>query len=493
MTHLAEALDRIGDALGEVVADAFDGDALRLIEDAQLLAVLASAARLRRAAEAVMVEAIAQVLDRDESVPHPDRLTTRHGCRHVAELVQRATRMSGRGAAEFVAASKATRQRTSLSSGEVLPAAFPSMRAALGAGEVGVDAVAAVSSVFRGCSAGRAELLAADEELAAAARGEGADAGPPAPADELRALAQVWAAYLDQDGAEPTESRALRKRGFTIGRRGEDGLVPVRGGLLPEIAAQLQLGFDSILNPRVDEVPGPRFAESKPGTSLDTEREFGDPDEPFPSAAETRTAAQKRHDALAVLLTAAAASGQLPTLGGAAPTLVVAVREEDLVSGRGYAHLPGQDDPISIAAARHVACTGAVQRVILGATGRIVAIETLDRVFNHHQRRAIALRDGGCVIPGCSVPPEWCEVHHVEEHSRGGPTSTSNGVLLCWFHHRTIDSGPWRIRMIDGVPYVQGPYWWDAQVRWRPATKSPVRRRDRIAARLARRTSVLRR
>ncbi len=77
--------------------------------------------------------------------------------------------------------------------------------------------------------------------------------------DDLRALAHVWAAYLDQDGAEPSESRVLRKRGVTVGRRGEDGLVPVRGNLLPEVAAQLQLGFDSVLNPRVDEVTGPCF------------------------------------------------------------------------------------------------------------------------------------------------------------------------------------------------------------------------------------------
>ena len=32
--------------------------------------------------------------------------------------------------------------------------------------------------------------------------------------------------------------------------------------------------------------------------------------------------------------------------------------------GRGYAHLPGDDEPISLAAARHIACTGAVQRVV---------------------------------------------------------------------------------------------------------------------------------
>ena len=33
---------------------------------------------------------------------------------------------------------------------------------------------------------------------------------------------------------------------------------------MPEVAAQLQLGFDSVLNPRVDDVPGPCFVESAP-------------------------------------------------------------------------------------------------------------------------------------------------------------------------------------------------------------------------------------
>ena len=103
-----------------------------------------------------------------------------------------------------------------------------------------------------------------------------------------------------------------------------------------------------MLDPRVDEVAAPCFTESEPG----------DRDEPIESAAELRTHAQKQHDALAVLLTAAAASGALPTLGGAAPTLVVSVREEDLAAGRGYAHLPGDDEPISLSAARHIACTG---------------------------------------------------------------------------------------------------------------------------------------
>lgn len=222
-------------------------------------------------------------------------------------------------------------------------------------------------------------------------------------------------------------------------------------------------------------MPGPFFVESGAETGADRPNE---------DAADSRTPAQRRHDALAVLLTAAAASGELSVLGGAAPTLVVHVREDDLAAGRGYAHLPGHDEPISIAATRHIACAGAVQRVVLGENGRIVSLVTLDRVFNHHQRRAITHRDGGCLVPGCHVPPQWCEIHHVQEHSRGGPTHTDNGVLLCWFHHRVIDTGGWQVSMMDGVPYVKGPYWWDAEVRWRPATASPTRRRDQIALRV---------
>ena len=480
MTQFAAALADLGDALASVVAAAFADDGLCACDDGEVLAALAAAGRLQRGVEAVMVEAVAQLHARDELRAHPDRATTRYGCRNLGELVQRATRMSSRSAADLAAAAGAVQRSTAPSTGEVLPAPFPSMREALAAGHVGVDAVVAVASAFRRGGVGRVELLAADEDRAAAASGPGPDPTGPATADELRALAQVWAAYLDPDGAEPVEARALRKRGLSIGRRDRDGLVPVRGSLLPEVAAQLQLGFDSVLNPRVDGAPasGPCFREADADTCTGT---GADSEAPSEAAADSRTHAQKQHDALAVLLTAAAAAGELPMLGGAAPTLVVSVREEDLATGRGYAHLPGDDEPISIAAARHVACAGAVQRVVLAENGRIVSLVTLDRVFNHHQRRAITLRDGGCVIPGCHVPPQWCEIHHVEEYSRGGPTHTDNGVLLCWFHHRTIDAGGWQVCMIDGVPYVKGPYWWDAQVKWRPVAKSSTRRRDQVA------------
>ncbi len=483
MNSTTAALEKVGDDLAGVLDEVFAADAARSWSEAEVLEVMAAAARITRAGEALLVEATAQVCDRSDGRLSGDRMTTRFGCRSTSELVQRVTRSSKHRAGDMVQAARAVTQTTAMTSGEVLPPPLPGMRAALGAGEVGVDGLVAVAGPLLSTCAGTAAVLAADEELAATARGVGADAAPPACAEELRALATVWAMYLDQDGAEPDESRAIRKRGITVGPCRE-GLHPIRGHVLPEVAGQLQRAFDSLLNPKVDGAPapaGPHFSE--PEDAGDETVDPDDPGAPFVATADDRSRAQQQHDALAIILNVAAASGGLPTLGGAAPTLVVSVREEDLATGRGFAHLPGTDQPLPLSFARHIACSGAVQRVVFDTAGRIVQLGSLERVFTHHQRRAIALRDGGCIIPGCYVSADWCEIHHVQEHSRGGPTHTDNGVLLCWFHHRTLDTSGWRVRMNCGVPEVRGPYWWDAHPKWRPVTKSPIRRRERLLSR----------
>jgi len=482
MNSIAATLDRVGDDLAGLVGELFAGDGARHLSEADVLELMSAASRIVRAGEALLVEATSQVCDRSDGRLHADRMTTRFGCRSTSELVQRVTRASKQRAGDLVKAARAVVRPVALTTGEMLPAALPKMREALAAVDVGIDGVVAVAGPLLACGAGTAAILAADEEIGATARGEGADAGPPPCAEDLRAIAMVWAMYLDQDGAEPNEERALRKRGITIGPC-RDGLHPVRGNVLPEVAGQLQRAFDSVLNPKLDGAPapgGPFFSDSRgEAETVDPE----DPDAPLTATADDRTHAQRQHDALATVLTVVAGSGTLPTLGGAAPTLVVSVRAEDLATGRGFAHIDGSDEPISLASARHVACSGAVQRVVFNDAGRIVQLGSLERVFTHHQRRGIGIRDGGCIIPGCHVRADWCEIHHVQEHARGGPTHTDNGVLLCWFHHRTLDSSGWAVRMNHGVPEVRGPYWWDAQVKWRRVTKSPSRMRERVARR----------
>ena len=103
------------------------------------------------------------------------------------------------------------------------------------------------------------------------------------------------------------------------------------------------------------------------------------------------------------------------------------------------------------------------------------------RVFTAHQRRAIIARDGGCVIPGCHVPAAWCEMHHAIGHAQRGPTHTDNGVLVCWFHHRTLDTSGWEIRMRDWLPETRAPSWVDALMAM--ATGAPTRASARHARR----------
>ncbi len=203
--------------------------------------------------------------------------------------------------------------------------------------------------------------------------------------------------------------------------------------------------------------------------------------DPRPVPNDDRTPGQKRHDAFAAILMIAARHDDIPTLGGAAPTLVVSVTADDFVSGRGWAQVEGIDTPIPASLAAHTACAGNVQRVLFDETGRIRGISTTDRIFNAHQRRAIALRDEECLIPGCHVRASWCEYHHVRDYAYGGPTDTDNGVALCWFHHRTLDTSGWEIRMTSGLPEIRGPAWWDPERRWRKPQHAQGRRRSRAA------------
>ena len=54
-------------------------------------------------------------------------------------------------------------------------------------------------------------------------------------------------------------------------------------------------------------------------------------------------------------------------------------------------------------------------------------------------RNAVILRDRRCRWPGgCNQPAAACEVHHVKHLANGGPTSLTDCVLLCFFHHQVV-------------------------------------------------------
>ncbi|MET0734585.1 MAG: DUF222 domain-containing protein [Microbacterium sp.] len=469
MTLVLDTLEELSATARTTIGDVLDASQLHRSSDDALVAAIAVAGDIARLVEAVLVEGVAELAERSRMRATDERLTTRMGCHSLNELIQRLTRCSSQTAARLARAQGAVAPTWDPLTDDERPARLPALRDAMLSGVVGIDGILAVAGPLLDIRDRVAiqDVLLADDVLAAQARGEGPDAAPPAAADVLRMHAQVWATALDQDGAEPRERDIALRRGITLGHV-RNGVIPISGGLLPDVAAQFVRIVDATSS------GGVRFDDRDAETDLDTRdgRLLDD-----------RTRPQRLHDAFALALSVAARSGDLPTIGGAAPILIVAVRAEDLADETGWATAEGIDEPVTLSVARHVGCGGVVQRVALNREGRILRLGTEERLFNRHQRRAIALRDGGCVIPGCGVPAGRCEVHHVLDHVKGGPTHTENGVLLCWWHHRFIDSGPWKIRMDRGVPEVQAPSWFDRSGRWRPVTRSRTRMLDLVGRR----------
>jgi hypothetical protein len=504
---------------------------LRFAGDGELLDAIQALGAVQRHLDGAVVAVTERIVERDQC-ERDARLSTQAGCCDVAELLRRTLLVDGPAARRYVAAAGAVHREVDITSGGLLPGKFPELASALADGFLSVGGfLACTVPIQKAARIGVADRLAADAVLARFATGrpldgsggesEGTTETAPAPTtDELAALAAHIVARLDPDGAEPSDRAGKRRRHFTIGRL-RDGSVPVRGELLPEVAAQLQKLVDSLMNPKTEDKdsrstvrfrPSDDSGDGDPEGQVANDAVFDDaafndaafndaafndaafndeyaadpahvtPEEasdradglpahkaapPPTEAADLRTHAQKRHDAFATALMVAAASGGMPTLGGAAPTLVVSITAEDFANRTGRATVEGAGYDVALGAADHAACAGGVQRVLFDENGAIVAISTTSRIFNAHQRRAIVLRDRKCLIPGCDIPAAWCEIHHVNEHAQGGPTHTSNGVPLCWHHHRTLDEDIWQIRMRNGKPEIRGPNWWDPYAHWR--------------------------
>ena len=258
------------------------------------------------------------------------------------------------------------------------------------------------------------------------------------------------------------------ERCFTIGRERE-GLVPIRGKVLPEVAATLEAMVNAITSPRttVGGVEGVSYRPAAPDLSYPATASENCARFMLENGVEHGTPTQLRHDALATILNVAASSKGLPSLGGGPLTVMVKTTQEDLQKRRSGTVTTNQGQiRISGVGVAHATCAGAVQYYATNSKGKIIELGSRQRIFTTNQRRAILARDGGCVIPGCQTPADWCEIHHVTPHALGGATHTDNGVLLCYSHHRHIEANGWKVKMEDGVPHVRAPEWRDPGESW---------------------------
>lgn len=214
------------------------------------------------------------------------------------------------------------------------------------------------------------------------------------------------------------------------------------------------------------------------------------------SEADHVPAPARRADGLVALVNAAHASGSIPTRGGLPASVSVTMDTTALgdtmwTTSRGHA--------LTGAEALFVACDAAVTPVVLEtgsdpdsretvaallapgspgtpstaapiAAARIAALASTllgtriplavgrtARTATAAQRRALATRDRGCIIPGCGVAAEECQVHHVEDWAAGGASDLPNLALLCWAHHRQVDLGMWTIEPAVGRGSLPSP------------------------------------
>jgi hypothetical protein len=242
------------------------------------------------------------------------------------------------------------------------------------------------------------------------------------------------------------------------------------------------------------------------------------------SAQDARSGGQRRADALTELARRALEGGRLPQTGGVRPQLTVLVDLDSLVGHPGTGSLGGDTacGPVDPEACRRLACDGAVTRVLVtrhprlhghhdpghhghdpgpyvdpggqrghhdpdgdqglaaqlraaaallppvlgGAPSQPLDVGRTSRVVSPAQRTALAVRDGGCVFPGCDRPLAWCEAHHLWHWLHGGPTDLDNLALLCRAHHRAVHEGGWQLtRAPDGRLTATPPH----RSRRRPA------------------------
>ena len=257
------------------------------------------------------------------------------------------------------------------------------------------------------------------------------------------------------------------------------GMVLVRGQLDPVAGAQLKAAVDHLAAP----TPA-TDAEVAAGQGTDEQVSVGRRDDGQTSVRlrDTRTAGQRRADALGVLARQGVAGAG--TRGGEPPRILVHATVDQLLErpGAGRA-VCEQTGPIAATVLRRLRDDAALQAVLLAPSGAVLSHGRSVRCFTPVQRRAMLARDGGCVIPGCDAPSAWLEGHHVTDWAAGGLTDVDGGVLACGAHHSAITVGIWQVRMVDGAPQVRAPAWADPGRRW---LRPPRRAAEQAAARLGR-------
>ena len=247
----------------------------------------------------------------------------------------------------------------------------------------------------------------------------------------LRKLAIRLRDTLDQDGAEDRAAQVARNRSFSLTSNADGSYTP-RGRWTPALGTAVLTILDPLAAPRPSEL-GER---------------------------DRRSYGQRMHDAMLEAAKLVLRSGQLPNAGGVTTTILVTATAEQLSSGVGTT-TNAYGDLLPISELAKLAVDAELIPVIFDDLGGVLAYGKARRTAPPGLRRALAARDKGCIMPGCTRPPAQTEAHHVTEWAQGGHTNIDTMTLLCDYDHDTFHTRGWKIEMRDGIPWCTPPRWLD--------------------------------
>lgn len=397
-------------------------DDCRSASDASVMEWLRLAGEAKKLADAHLALAAGEMQRRSDPSLGGTGLARREGARTPEELLKSATGATGRDAVVALRVG-----RLAQTDGDVLGGAVTR-------GAVSVPAAEAIRAGLQGAAA-PPELLAEATELLCA---EASTLDP----DRLHKRAREVRDELDEAGIAGREAvlrgrRSLRRLDL---RDGMKRLIwdydPLTAGVVDDI-------YDRATSPRRG---GPRFVDPDAAERAEAlERD-------------ERTTEQIASDAFTELLRQAATIDRDVLLGKGTPAVRVLVQATDLVAGVGHGVIEGSGEAVSIGIVQALACAQGTRTALIDSIGNVLDLGREQRLYSGNQRVALAIRDGGCLWPGCERPPSWCEAHHIDQYVRdNGRTDLERGVLLCKHHHLKLHNEGWRIRRRDGGYWLHPP------------------------------------
>ena len=348
-------------------------------------------------------------------------------CSSTRVLLRDVLRINTGDAADRVRAAKLTQQREPISGGEI-PPLLPIVGAALDAGDIGQGHVAVITKAFNGWPRTVDQDTADQVEQLLVDQAHQIDPG------QLNKVAQRLDPIMDPDGHAPDERDPASRTEFRLGtRNAHTGLTPFTGTFTDEGVEIFRQATFALAKPVLDEngVKDPR----SPANRL----------------------AQAHVEVLRAYLDAGSGS----TVGGHVPHVTMTIDFDTITRQLSDATL-SHGGPISIGMARRILCDARILPAVLNGASTILDVGRSQRLYPPHLRDALVLRDGGCAWPGCDRPAGMTQAHHIISWLDGGPTSLSNGVLLCLYHHQQAHSTEWEIRIgPDNRPEFIPPPWID--------------------------------